>query len=447
MDVALNISHWGETARKRRSSFIVLIILALVIGTFLRVSLLVIYPVITLFILAFYNFRITSSFILLLLAALIPFALSLFENIFFKYKLLSLFYMLPFLLLLFCNPGTEKNGRVNHLSVFITCLTLVALVNDIIGIIQVLIYPSSDDSFVGVYSQYSLSINGLMLLNSVLFFYYFVSFLAHRKMLYLVPAIFFLCCSFLGYYGAGLIIFIVAFILTFFKFRITAIVRTTTIALVSLTFAYLFMYTVKPLVLEYNIANIKKLVAFEPERGARKITSFYNYGISYPRNARDFLFGSGPGTFNSRSAFMVGSPTYFQTFPFIKDEDQPYYFKNYAYTLWNAGNTQKELFLDGFRNQPFSSVLAFLGEYGLIFTLLFFSLYYRYYRQVANTYRQQKKNISLTAYFRFFKFLVILLPLLLLIDNYYEYPEIMLLVIIGIKFAHAEIEQQKWIQA
>ncbi len=443
MDVALNIPSSRSAARQRRNSFVVLIVLSVIIGTFLRISLLVIYPLITLFILGYYRFKITASFMFLLGVAMISFLLSLFENFFLKYKLLSLSYMLPFLLLLFCDLSGEKNGKFNYLSVFMTCLTIVALVNDITGVIQVLIRPYSDDSFVGIYSQYSLSINGLMILNSILFFYYFVSFISHKKSLFLFAAGFFLCCSFLGYYGAGLVIFIVTFILAFFKLRIVAILRTLTIAVISLTIAFLFMYIVKPLALEYNIANIKKLIVFDPVHGARKVTSFYNYGISYPRNPRDFLFGSGPGTFNSRSAFMVGSPSYFQLFPIIKDEQQPYYFKNYAYTLWNAGNTQKELYLDGFRNQPFSSILAFLGEYGLIFTLVFFYLYYRYYRRVANLYRSQERSADLLVYFRFFKFLIILLPLLLLIDNYYEYPEIMLLVIVGIKFAHVGIEQQK----
>ncbi len=77
---------------------------------------------------------------------------------------------------------------------------------------------------------------------------------------------------------------------------------------------------------------------------------------------------------------MIGSPSYFSRISFIKDERQPYYFKNYAYTLWNENNTSKALYLDGFRNQPFSSTLAFLGEYGFIFTLTFFVLYYKYYR-------------------------------------------------------------------
>src|SRR6478672_3755731 len=117
MDVALNITSSRSTVRKKRNSFVVLMALSLIIGTFLRVSLLVIYPVITLFILAFYRFRITPSFLLLLGVAMLSLLLSFFENIFLKYKLLSLFYMLPFLLLLFSDPAAEKNGKVNQLSV------------------------------------------------------------------------------------------------------------------------------------------------------------------------------------------------------------------------------------------------------------------------------------------------------------------------------------------
>lgn len=442
MDVSLNIPASRKTTLQF-VSYSIMFVLALLIGTALRISLLVIYPIIALMIAAYYNFKIGYSFLLLLAFAILSFAASLFGHLYLKYKLLSFFYLLPFLLLLFNSPTGIKVQRLNQLVIFINSLTIVAFVNDIIGLVQVVINPLSDDSFVGLYSQYSISINGLMLVNTVLFFYYFVSFLNNKKSVHFIAAIFFLVCSFLGNYGAGLIIFIGAFILTFFRFRLPAIIRTASIAIVSLAIVFVFIYTVKPTVWDYNVANIKKLMKFNPQGGARKVISFYNYGISYPKNVKDFLLGSGPGTFNSRSAFMVGSPTYFQMFPFIKDENKPYYFRNYAYTLWNPGNTQKELYLDGFRNQPFSTALAFLGEYGLIFSLVFLWLYHRYYRQVANLYRRQEKTGITTMYFRFFKFLVILLPLLLLIDNYYEYPEIMLLVIVGIKFAHAGIEQQQ----
>ncbi|MBO9573594.1 MAG: hypothetical protein J7497_15510, partial [Chitinophagaceae bacterium] len=167
------------------------------------------------------------------------------------------------------------------------------------------------------------------------------------------------------------------------------------------------------------------------------------YGISYPNDIKDFLFGSGPGTFNSRTAFMVGSPTYFTKLPFIKDTEQPYYFKNYAYSLWNPSNNSKALYLDGFRNQPFSSILAFLGEFGFIFFLAFFALYYMYYLKVKNLYKSINTNPEARTNFIFFKFLIILLPLLLLIDNFYEYPEIMLPVLIGIKLSHLALVSLK----
>src|SRR5690606_26569475 len=193
-----------------------------------------------------------------------------------------------------------------------------------------------------------------------------------------------------------------------------AILQTVAIALVSLAVVYYLIFLIKPNVIEYNVANIKKLTTFDLNRSPRKIISFYNYFTSYPRDAKDFLFGSGPGTFNSRSAFMVGSPSYFDKVGFFKDEDQPYYFKNYAYTLWNESNTSQALYLDGFRNQPFSSILAFLGEYGFIFTIWFFILYYIYYKKVSAGYRLRKSDRRATTYFRFIKILIVLLPLLLL---------------------------------
>jgi hypothetical protein len=442
-DAVLSIAATDRTLKRKIFSFVVLVVLSLIIGTGIRVSLLIIYPLVVVFILAFYRFRITASFLLLLALVCICFTASLFGGIFIRYKLLSLFYMLPFLLLLFCHPLPDKNAKPDQLSIFMTSLSIVAFINDVIGLFQIIRNPNSDDSFIGLYSDYSTSINGLMLLNSVLFFYYFVRFLITKKLAHLLPALFFAASAMLGFYGAGLVILFVAFVMAFLRFRIIAVLKTVAIGLVALGLIVLTMYLVKPLALEYNIANIKKLLVFNPETGARKVTSFYNYGISYPKNAKDFLLGSGPGTFNSRSAFMVGSPSYFNRIAFIKDTEQPYYFKNFAYTLWNENNTQKALFLDGFRNQPFSSVLAFLGEYGLIFTLAFSLLYLIYYKMIAKIFYHSGDQKAIFVHFKMFKFLMIFLPLLLLIDNYLEYPETIILIVLTIKLAHAGIVAQK----
>jgi hypothetical protein len=323
---------------------------------------------------------------------------------------------------------------------------VIAVVNNLIGIVQVILNPGSDDSFLGLYSQYSVSINGLMILNTTLFFYYLMLFIRDRKTSFLLLFIFFGVCANLGFYGAGLIICITAFIFTFLKFEVQYIIKTFFIGIVALATIYFLMLFLKPVTLEYNIANIKHLITNDVQKGSRKLASFYNYGISYPKNAKDFLFGSGPGTFNSRSAFMIGSPSYFKTFSFIKDDEAPYYFKNYAYTLWNEKNTVQSLYLDGFRNQPFSSLLAFLGEYGLLFTLAFFLLYIHYFRKVTKLYNSISVNGDATVAYRTFKFLSILLPLLLLIDNYMEYPEIILLIVPAIKFAHMELLSIKYKQ-
>jgi hypothetical protein len=170
------------------------------------------------------------------------------------------------------------------------------------------------------------------------------------------------------------------------------------------------------------------------------LVSFYNYATAYPKDIKDLLCGSGPGTFNSRSAFMVGSPSFFTSGAIIKSGKKPYYFENYAYTLWNDTNTSQRLYQDGFRNQPFSSLLAFLGEYGLIFTLCFAFYYYRYYKTNVKAFPADAPPLY-HAYRRTAKFLYILLPLLLIIDNFYEYPEIMLLIIVAMKMLQIEMNK------
>ncbi len=412
--------------------------IAILIGTGLRVSLLIIYPFVALALVLFYGLRPSGKSIILLGLAFVSFIFSFLNGTFLGYKMLSLYYMVPFLVLVFAHPPpVSRFGDLFRY--FIICTASVALLNDVIGFFQVVSNPNSDDSFLGLYSQYSISLNGLVLINSLLFFYFFVKGLYRKSITSLIMALFFLLCFVFGFYGAGLVVCAVAFIFSFLRFRLLSVLKTLGVGVLLIVALYFTMLLIKPYALEYNIANLTKLASLDLEYGPRKIISFYNYCISYPKDVKDFLLGSGPGTFNSRSAFMIGSPSYFQTISFIKSDQQPYYFKNYAYSLWNERNTVKELYLDGFRNQPFSSLLAFLGEYGLIFTFALILLYYSYYKKVALIYRALKRDAEAEIAFRFFKYLIVLLPLLLVIDNFFEYPEIILLISMGIKFSHAQL--------
>jgi hypothetical protein len=429
----------NATGLRISQAVFVFMIVALLIGTFLRVSLLIGYPVVILFLCLFLKVRVSLELLLLLMLVALSLILSMFNGWFFRYKLLSLYFMLPFLLLLFSTIPIRKFTEVNHVKSFFKCLTVVAAINDVFGLIQIIRSSNSDDSFMGIFSGFSLAHNGLVIINAVVAFYYFAIFIGKKQKKNLAFAIIFAVCSVLGFYGAGLVVLLLTLILGFFKLRLRAILKTALICIVSLITIYYLLLYIKPNVLHYNLANLKKIATFDIQHGPRKVIMHYNYIRSYPTDFKDFLFGSGPGTFNSRSAFMVGSPSYFSGGKIIKSDAKPYYFKNYAYPLWNETNTSQALYLDGFRNQPFSSLLAFLGEYGLIFTICFGILYYRMYRKVAVKAKLGQNSIN--GYFFLFKLLMILLPLLLCIDNFYEFPEIMILILLPLKLLEREISK------
>jgi len=347
--------------------------------------------------------------------------------------------MIPFLLLLFAVPTKKSLAEHNVLNKFVDLLAVLAVINDLVGTWQYIDHPT-DDSFIGIYSRYSLSLYGLMALNIVLFGWYFSLFLQYRKKTNLVISLGFLLAAVMGFYGAGLAAFVCAFVVSFFRFRLIAAIRVLLISVVTVFILYYLTRWLRPEALNYYEVSAGRLMEFNKKTSPRKILSFYNYATAYPSDAKDFLFGSGPGTFNSRSAFMAGSPYYFTKFSFLKSAEQPFYFKNYIFPLWNNTNTSQLLLQDGFRNQPFSSLLAFLGEYGLIFFLLFGFAVFQYFKRVNNT--GGKFNPSLCGLHWIFRFLLIFLFSLLFIDNYLEYPEVILLITVLMKLVHIEIAKQ-----
>jgi len=190
-------------------------------------------------------------------------------------------------------------------------------------------------------------------------------------------------------------------------------------------------------VLEYNMNILKKFWKglTTGQDMPRKLAIFKNYYQAYSHQPVDLLFGSGPGTFNSRSAFMVGSPTYFNV-SFIKSAVQPYYFATEAYPLWNPSVIT---WYDGFMSQPFSSLLALLGEYGIIVTVFIGWVIAANYRRSMLRVARAVPTVQLNVAGGMIKFLTILLVLLLVIDNYMEYPEIVALIILLIKLSEGII--------
>lgn len=430
-----SIGYTSQQNSNRNSTSLLFLGTALVIGSLLRISLLAIYPAIAILIIIHFRLKVTYHAIALLLVVMGSTLLSfLFNGFFWQYKLLSLYYMVPFLLLLFAVPSDKTMQEKGLLEQFIGILSIVATINNVVGYVQFIKNPS-DDSFVGLFSLYGISLYALVLLNTVLFAYYFVSYRNSKKRTDLIKSIFFLLSGFMGFYGSGLMVFLAAFAMSFLTFRFSAVIRIAFIAIISIVAAYYLISILRPEALYYYEVSIKRLMQYDKSESPRKIIAHHNYVRGYSGDAKDLLFGSGPGTFNSRSAFMAGSPVQFNAIPFLKSDKQPYYFKQYIYPLWNHTNTSAAKYEDGFRNQPFSSILAFLGEYGLIFTLIFFWSLLEYYNRVKKLCKTNEQG-----HFKWlFKFLLLFLLLLLCIDNYYEYPETMILILLTLKLTHIKI--------
>lgn len=382
----------------------------------------------------YFKWQINRNAIYLMLIVCFFWLLSFRNGFYFRYNFLSFYYYLPFIALVLAVPSGDQMSRGN-LHKFMVALSIIAAINDVVGIMQYIARPN-DDVFTGIYGSFTVSQNGLALINSILFFYYFLLYGETKKFIHILLSVFFIICSVMGFYGAGMMVLFASLMIFYFKFTLKNIIRFIfLLGLIGIA-VYFLMKSISPNTLEYNINIIKKFLIFSPDRAPRKLVIFYNYVQAYFAHPLDLLFGSGPGTFNSRSAFMVGSPTYFNA-PVLKSEQHPYYFFNYAYTLWNPAVVTP---YDGFMNQPFTSLLALLGEYGLIFTILLFFLIFHNYRKfnrVANS-RVSAGARRLTG--NFFRFVSIFMVLLIVIDNYIEYPETIALLIVFIKLCESELQ-------
>jgi hypothetical protein len=316
-------------------------------------------------------------------------------------------------------------------------IAIVAFFNNIAGIIQYIVNPG-DDNFVGIYGRFTVSQNGLALINSILFFYYFILYGKTKKIVHLLLAAFFIISSIMGFYGAGVMVLLGTLIIFYFKFTLKNILKFIFFLSLIGVSVYFLMKAISPKTLDYNINIIQKFLVFDVQRSPRKMVIFYSYAKEYLAHPLDFLLGSGPGTFNSRSAFMVGSPSYFNA-PLLKSGKHPFYFFNFAYTLWNPAVVTP---YDGFMSQPFTSVLALLGEYGFIVTVLLFVLIFFNYRRFNRISNYRKQGAGKPIAGALFRFLTIFIVLLIIIDNYIEYPEIIALIIVLIKLCESALKAE-----
>ena len=158
----------------------------------------------------------------------------------------------------------------------------------------------------------------------------------------------------------------------------------------------------------------------------RYVTFLYGSQKLYFSDLKVFLAGTSPGTYNSRTAFYLNGD--FLQNKFIRNNFsyRTTYHENYVFPLLNRKLLQTKRWNDGTRNQPFSSFVSILLEYGFIVGVLFFYIQYKKMKQI----RAQTK---ITEMKRYLSFLTIFLFILLLCQNYFEYPEIIVFFVITYK--------------
>lgn len=158
---------------------VIILMLAILFCTFLRISFLLIYPFIVLLIFIGFKWKLDKNAIYLFIFVLFCWLISFRNGFHIKYNLVSFYYFIPFLLLLFAVPAKINNQR-NYFKMLMDSLTLIAIINNIPGIVQYIDTPV-DDSFEGIYGTFTVTQNGLSVVNAILFFYHFTVYQFQRK--------------------------------------------------------------------------------------------------------------------------------------------------------------------------------------------------------------------------------------------------------------------------
>lgn len=408
---------------------VLIFLLSVLIFTFLRILLLPALPIVLIFIGYLFGLKLTKQVLLFLSLSLVIIVIgSLFNEIFFlnlTASILTCFLPAVFLLL---EPTKHPFTTSQWFSVSAKVLTVVN-VSAFIDFIYVMISKSRllDDGFIGFYGTSGLNMHTLCIINFIYAVYYF----GVRKIWW---ALLFMFAGFMCFYGLGLILFILVFgiclLTTLNKKYLKYILVSPFMALL----LALLISILNPRVFTYmsnNITNavsaissisyeeqLNRIKEFKRVETPRKVLSFVGGYERVLKNPSIIFFGTSPGTYNSRTSFLLNGEYAGSQWTRLV-ANRPVFASEDIYPLWNKKITYR--YNDGTRNQPFSSVLSLTMEYGVIISSAFFVLFAITFKKI----RRQNEKLKLFA-----KFFFLYLVFNLLVENYLEYPELMVLVII-----------------
>ena len=394
-----------------------------------------------LFFLYVFKLKLTvNQFIYLIIVAVITIISSAIEGFFIENFLFSLYLLFPLFILITSkskayNEFTNQYYFHNFFSKFTILLAIVNVSAFIYSQFLITGDQNFEDSFTGLYGSSGFGSHTLSIINLMVSVYYFYSKKYFKFMLFLI-------CGILGFYGLGLMVFLLAFFLVFLS-NLYKYWRTFAMVVLSGLMAAYSLYIFNPenfRYLEKNI-NYAQLViddySYEKQmktandtlitRVPRFITFLDGSQKRFFNDPKVFLIGTSPGGYNSRVAFYFNGD--FMKNKFIKNNfnNRTEYHKEDIFPLLNRKYIERP-YNDGTRNQTFSSLVSILLEYGFfvggIFLFWFFSKIRRIRKKLYPHNKAQSQYVKFLGYFMFF---------LLLVQNYFEYSEIIFPILILIK--------------
>lgn len=339
--------------------------------------------------------------------------------------LLAIWITVPLLLMQFVQIKYQLSfSKFNR---YVTFYKYFLAIINIIGALYYAFIAHGGDEFGFAYGRHFQYVSGLAVMNVVMILYYLTLFFETKltRMCDLLWFAFFSVCFLFCFFGLGLLCLILTVMVYFcLKAKIKSLAYGGIV--VFLFIAVLFNSGTN--IIEYNNRNIEltantiKNPTYYGEN-ARKILMFINYGKLCEENPIVAFVGVGGGGFNSRTALMLSNDAD-NVFTEVFGHQMPTYYKKYIYPLWNSKLVSYDEYTDGTRNKPFSSLLAFLAEGGLIFFILYC---WNWIKRIKQYYRN-----SHTCYIFTFLFLLNLFWLFSMASEvWFESSEFLFFIIIN----------------
>lgn len=333
---------------------------------------------------------------------------------------LYLWICFPIIYLLFGDVKGSVSSAVSWDALF-RSLRWWLIIIDVCGFICRFIIFRTVDDFGFAYGTHFKGVSGLCVVNAFMVLYYLSHLLRSEVSKSNINNFLFFFCSFIFCYsGLTAITFVITIIIYFIlNIKPKNLIKAVILFLFGLI---VLMYSAKEIIY-YNIRNVELFMSAEDAQdNARKRVMYSNFfDLIYSDFSVDVI-GVGPGGYNSRICFLLNDDSD-NIFTTVLGHHMPPYHKNDIYPLWNRAFVSFEAFTDGARNKPFSSIVAFGVEAGLIFLFLFSLFWFR----SMNTFRKLSRKDGDYLYL----FLLNVFMFLLLITEYwFESSEFILFLII-----------------